>query len=102
MPDPDVGLPDARAQEIVARLPTMALGTIKGRTFQDQDVYLDGRDFVDCTFIRCRMIFALGWFAVRGRLQVRECNWSLGPPAHLAVQLMEDMRRGSASPGRLQ
>ena len=89
----DVRAPDPRAQELLERLPAMALERVEGLTFEDQDVHLDGREFIDCSFVRCRMLIALGWFRLTGAFEARDCLWALGPPVEGAVRLLDDMRR---------
>lgn len=40
------------------------LEVIADRRFVGEDVYLDGRSYLRCTFERCRLHIAFGWFAL--------------------------------------
>jgi hypothetical protein len=66
-------------------LEKMPLELFKGRTFVDEDVYLDGREFVDCSFIRCRMFVKLGHFrfVVTGKThqEMGYCEYRFLPPS---------------------
>jgi len=83
MPIPlDVTKPDKRIQPIIAELEKIELELIENRTFADQDIYLDGREFISCIFKNCTMHVKLGHFSIRGTNTVLvNCDFKYYPPA---------------------
>jgi hypothetical protein len=49
--------------------------TITGRTFADQEVRLDGREFINCMFRNCLLIYGGGLPFFIGGNEVRECRF---------------------------
>ena len=62
----DVTKSDKRIQPIISGVEKIKLELIENAKFVDQDVYLDGRDFVSCIFKNCTMHVNLGHFSIRG------------------------------------
>ena len=49
--------------------------TITGRNFSEQEVKLDGREFVNCTFDRCKLIYGGGAPFFIGGNEISGCNF---------------------------
>lgn len=81
MADVDVGRPDPRIRDLADQVELLPLDIVEGKAFLAQDVHLDGREFIDCSFQYCRIIVRLGRFAVRGRFRVEDCTFLLEGPA---------------------
>lgn len=62
MSDEDVGKPHPLVQDVLTRVEQVELQVVEGRHFKEEPVYLDGREFRDCTFERCRLFIKLGVF----------------------------------------
>ena len=56
---PDISKPDVRIQNIMTEIEKLKLEKISNKTFVDQDIYLDGREFTDCVFKNCRLFVKL-------------------------------------------
>jgi hypothetical protein len=81
----DVTKPDSRIPPILTSIEKLKLEVIKNQVFLDQDVYLDGREFVDCSFKRCRMFVKLGNFLItvtgKTHQEMGYCEFVFLPPA---------------------
>ena len=51
---------DNRIQDLLDQIKNMDLAPVFGRNFENEDVYLDGREFVDCSFKNCRLFSHIG------------------------------------------
>lgn len=98
MVDQSMAVADYRIRSASQTLRGISLRRIENRTFTDQDVYLDGRHFVGCTFIRCRLITELGHFELGGRIEMEGSRLALFGPAAAAVNV-NDLMAGKSVPG---
>ncbi len=90
----DVSQPDARIVEFLGNLQRLGRVRYENTVFEDQAVFLDGRDFVNCTFRRCRFHILVGAFVFTGTQNITECQWLLGGPTESTVKLLDYMRAG--------
>ena len=59
--------PNEQIQELLKALKKIDLVSVVGQNFKNQDIYLDGREFIDCNFTDCRLITHLGhWRILEG------------------------------------
>jgi len=72
---------DIRIQHILTELSKVELELIENKTFIDQDVHLDGREFSNCIFKNCAIHVKLGHFRISGKVHLENCNFILYPPA---------------------
>jgi len=94
----DVTQRDARIEAALRGLEAIELAVIVGATFSDADVYLDGRAFVDCTFVRCRLVAAIGHFTFGGHTSFRETGFGALEPGASVVNLSRDFSSAPVSP----
>lgn len=76
--------------------------TARGIDFADQDVHLDGREFVDCSFRNCRIYITLGYFRMINPRAFTDCQFYLAGPAEIMktlVDLLEGRAGASRGPG---
>jgi hypothetical protein len=93
----DLSHEDERASAVLAQLATMELTPIVGQYFADQAVFLDGRSFRVCRFLRCKFYARLGWYEIIGPTPMSDCGMLLEKPAIGAHNLYEGLansRRG--------
>jgi hypothetical protein len=60
----------------------------KNQTFSDMAVVIDGSSFYNCTFNRCKMIFAGMLPATLDSPTFNDCQWEFTPPASNAIAFM--------------
>jgi len=60
----DISKPNEQIQELLKALDKISLMSVIGWEFKDQDVYLDGKEFVQCNFKNCRLISHLGHWQI--------------------------------------
>ena len=78
----DTSKPDIRIQNITSETEKIKLERIADRDFVETDVYLDGREFVNCIFKNCRLFIKLGVFRITGpRIHLEHCEFVALPPA---------------------
>jgi hypothetical protein len=87
-----VSVADIRVEEAMVRLREQGLTQHVRETFRDQDVYVDGREFVECRFERCRMIVTLGWFKFEGNQTLIDCPWHTASFVRTAVATLEQVK----------
>lgn len=63
----------------------------ENQTFSDQEVLLDGNQFVGVTFEDCRLVFAGIMPITLDSCSFRRCSWGFAGPAQNAVQFMTSM-----------
>lgn len=61
---------------------------IYDETFVDDTIVLDGKKFVNCTFIRCLLIFAGGHFEWTNPKRV-DCRWKMAGDALETTRFIE-------------
>ena len=60
---------------------------VYNQTFVDDTIVLDGRNFVNCTFINCLLIFAGGHFEWTNPTRVN-CRWKIAGDALETTRFM--------------
>jgi len=89
-----VAYPDERINSILTGIEKVNLEVIADQEFIEQDVYLDGRHFKNCAFIKCRMFIKLGYFFIEGpRIQLDGCTFNMDGPAGRVHQFVETVKR---------
>jgi hypothetical protein len=78
--EPDLTLEDERVTKMRSALSDDALVPVVGQSFVDQTIYLDGRSFRSCHFLRCTFVIRLGWFRLWGVNPMTDCATILDPP----------------------
>lgn len=84
---------DPRFTELLTTIQSLTRTRHEGVTFEEQDVFLDGRDFIGCTFRNCRMYLFVGVVHFSGNVSFINCAWLLGGPAEGAVSLLDFARQ---------
>jgi hypothetical protein len=85
----DVSQPELRINAVLASLQDWEFGTAQGIEFEDQDVYLDGREFIDCSFRSCRIYITLGYFRMINPRALVDCQFFLAGPAEIMKTLVD-------------
>ncbi len=85
----DVAAPEPRINRVLAELQEWEFDTAKGKDFVEQDVYLDGREFVDCSFRSCRIYVTLGYFRMINPRALVDCRFYLAGPAEIMKTLVD-------------
>lgn len=87
----DISKQDVRLEPVLTNIENIKLDLVENKTFVDQDVYLDGRDFVSCIFKNCTIHIKLGHFTIRGSNTIlTNCNFKYSPLAE-AVKSISDI-----------
>jgi hypothetical protein len=68
-------------QDLLTQIKKIDLTPVFGRDFKNEDVYLDGREFVDCNFNNCRLFCYIGHWRVLGKYNVKDCEFRFEYPA---------------------
>ncbi len=63
--------------------------TIESHTFVENDVYLDGRSFHDCTFQKCRIFITLGCYELTGTIKFDDCTFDIKGPASNVASILD-------------
>jgi hypothetical protein len=74
---------DSRIQDLLTQIKKIDLSPVFGRDFENKDIYLDGREFVDCSFENCRLYSNIGHWQVSGKYQLQDCVFEFGYPARV-------------------
>jgi hypothetical protein len=85
----DVARPETRINSVLATLQEWEFETAQGLEFEGQDVYLDGREFVDCSFRNCRIYITLGYFRMINPKALVDCQFFLAGPAEIMKTLVD-------------
>lgn len=85
--------PDGRIQDLLVEIEKMDLGPVFGKNFEDEDIYLDGREFVDCSFKKCRLFSHLGHWRISGKTNLVDCNFRFQYPASVVWDTTVKMSR---------
>lgn len=88
---------DSRIQDLLAQIKNMDLAPVFGRNFENEDVYLDGREFVDCNFKNCRLFCCIGHWQASGKYQLEHCVFHFEYPARVVWDTTEKLNRQSHS-----
>lgn len=73
--------PDRRIQNLLVEIEKMDLVHVFGQSFEDQDIYLDGREFVDCNFKHCRFFVRVGHWRISGKFHLEGCGFDFKYPS---------------------
>ena len=92
----DVTRPEARISAVLGALQDWEFETASGMEFENQDVYLDGREFVECSFRSCRIYITLGYFRMINPRALVDCQFFLAGPAEIMKTLV-DLIEGRAT-----
>ncbi len=85
----DVAQPEPRINAVLASLQDWEFETAQGIEFVGKDVYLDGREFIDCSFRDCRMYITLGYFRMINPRSFVDCQFFLAGPAEIMKALVD-------------
>ena len=89
----DVKQPEPRINELLATLQDWEFEVANGVDFVEQNVYLDGREFVNCSFRNCRIYITLGYFRLINPKAFVDCNFYLAGPAEIMKTLVDLIER---------
>jgi len=95
----DLTVEDERVTKMRDALSDDALVSVIGQSFVDQTVYLDGRSFRGCRFLRCHFVIRLGWFRLWGINPMDECTTLLDPPVRHGKRLADATAKGARTSG---
>lgn len=91
MPVDDLSREDPRVSGLFDQVKVeLRLLVIKDRTFQGEDVYLDGRSFIRCVFVECQLVSRLGLFNLQGCRIQRPRGVIISGPSLRLYELMKD------------
>ena len=76
------------------------LQEVRGKTYRDDTVHLDGVRFVDCIFIRCNLVYAGGEHAFGGGITMDQCVWKFEGAAARTITILS--RINLADPATIQ
>lgn len=68
--------------------------TMTGKHFVSETVTLDGRGFVDCTFDRCRLVYAGGLPPGLSGCRFEGCTWEFDEAAARTLQFLTGLYHG--------
>ena len=85
----EVAGPDARINAVLAALQDWEFETATGVEFEGQDVHLDGREFIDCSFRNCRIYITMGYFRMINPRAFVDCQFLLAGPAEIMKSLVD-------------
>ncbi len=85
-----VSEPSVDVQRILTEIERMHLDRINGQTLVEQDVYLDGREFRDCTFRNCHIFVKLGHFRLLGHNHFESCVFDMSAVADNLIALYQN------------
>lgn len=69
----------------------------ENRTFTDEPVLLDDHIFVNCTFVRCKLVFCAVVPVSMDSPTFTDCKWALSGPAELTLRYMTTLYAGGLS-----
>lgn len=96
----DLKRPEPRINQLLTALQQWEFDTAQGIEFEDQDVYMDGREFIDCSFRRCNVYITLGYFRMTNPRAFVDCRFYLAGPAEIMKTLVDLIEgRGAAHGG---
>ena len=93
-----VASPEQRINTVLASLQQWQFETADGLDFEAQDVYLDGREFVNCSFRDCSMYVTMGYFRMINPRAFVNCRFYLAGPAEIMKTLI-DLVEGRSDQG---
>ena len=91
--------PDGRIQDLLAEIEKMDLVPVFGQSFESADIYLDGREFVDCNFRNCRLFSHIGHWRISGKYHLEGCGFHFRYPASVVWDTTVKVGREPPSTG---
>lgn len=85
----DVAQPEPRISAVLGAMQDWDFETATGIEFEAQDVHLDGREFIDCSFRNCRIYITLGYFRMINPKAIVDCQFMLAGPAEIMKALVD-------------
>ena len=95
----DLKRPEPRINQLLATLQQWEFDAAQGVDFEEQDVYLDGREFIDCSFRRCNIYITLGYFRMINPRALVDCRFYLAGPAEIMKTLVDLVEGRTGAPG---
>ena len=89
--------PDRRIGDLLTEIEKMDLDPVLDQNFVDQDIYLDGREFVNCNFKNCRLFCHIGHWRVSGEYHVEGCGFHFKYPASVVWDTTIKLNKSSDS-----
>jgi hypothetical protein len=97
--DDTVGYPSTSITRLLTDVEKVKLERFEGQEFVEQDVYLDGREYVKCTFRHCRIFVRLGRFVTQD-CNFDGCNFDFtSGPAQMVSMMMEQLIKSQQQKG---
>lgn len=62
--------------------------TVRDRELYSERVVVDGKDFIDCQFHDCELVYN-GGSVTFSETAIFRCHWSFGGAAHRTINLLE-------------
>ena len=85
----DASVPDPMMHDILTDIEKWELSLVENQDFVEADVYLDRREFRNCTFRNCRIFLKVGHFRVTGKIVFAENHIICSGPAEGVRSLVE-------------
>lgn len=74
---------------------------VEGRTYVDQEILLDGQEYIGCTFRRVRFVYsAIQQVSLSGNM-IEDCTWAFDGPAADTVNFLSGLYNGTGEGGRV-
>lgn len=86
------GEPDERVAKLLTTIGQVDLEVVEDQHFRDQDVYLDGRDFRNCSFVNCRIFVRLGHFQIENLRVLANNAFMMEGPAGTVHSLVRSVQ----------
>jgi hypothetical protein len=67
------------------------LPTLRGKTFKDSTIFLDGNAYVNCTFERCVLIYRGGLSKMDACYVGPNCEWRIADAAANTLQFLQSV-----------
>jgi hypothetical protein len=61
---------------------------IEGQRFLNQTIVLDGKEYLDCEFANCKLIYSGGEVPKLHRCSFAQCQWQLDEAAKRTIQFL--------------
>ncbi|CAN5802670.1 hypothetical protein BH20CHL5_BH20CHL5_05310 [soil metagenome] len=97
----DLTKPDERVLRSMNEVSSMALVLVEGQEFENQTVYLDGRNFEHCTFRDCKLVVLIGRFTLESNTMYDSPIVLDGPAAEM-IKLVDSLSTMGSHSGLLQ
>ena len=84
----DVSHPDPRTLDFLTSLEKWKLQIIENQAFAGGDIYLDGREFRNCSFEYCRIFLKVGHYKITEPYKLRNNEFIFDYPASAVRNLV--------------